>query len=86
MESKNELRATLEEGSFPLWVVRKYQRATGKGDRSALDFIIERWAMLEPSAQSYGVTLDDFDRERALAQVSPMEQKRRTKAERGATG
>jgi hypothetical protein len=65
----NELRFALEDKAFALWVLRKYQRATNRGDRSALEFIIERWAMLEPSAKAYGVTLKDFEREAARANV-----------------
>jgi hypothetical protein len=75
---KSDIRVTLEEGAFALWVLRQYQRVTGKGQRSALDFIIERWAVLEPSAATYGITLEQFATEAALAKVSPLR-----KAERG---
>ena len=51
---------------------------TGKSDRAVLEFIAERWAMLEPNAGSYGITLDDFMAERAHANVSPIDKKQRS--------
>ena len=85
MEPKesNDLRTTLE--GYPLWVLRKYQRATLKSERAALDFIIERWAMLEDGAEAYGVTLNHFERERALDSVSPIDKHRRGALSKGGT-
>ena len=82
-DEKNDVRVTMEDGAFSLWVLRNYQRVTGKGERSALDFIIERWAVLEPTAEAYGVTLEQFRDEVARAKVSPIrkappEQERRS--------
>jgi hypothetical protein len=66
---KNELRFSLEDKAFPLWALRKYQKVTNKSERSALEYIIERWAMLEPSAKAYGITLKDFEHDAKLADV-----------------
>jgi hypothetical protein len=66
---KNELRFSLEDKAFPLWALRKYQKMTNRSERSALEYIIERWAMLEPSAKVYGITLKDFERDANLADI-----------------
>jgi hypothetical protein len=72
----SEIRATLDEKGYALWALRKYQERTGKADRPALEYIVERWAMLEPHAEAYGITLDHFSGERALATVTPIGKKK----------
>jgi hypothetical protein len=70
---KNELRCVLEERAFPLWVLRRYQKKTRKSDRAALEFIIERWAMLDPHAKDYAITLKEFEQAIAAhAEVIPI--------------
>ncbi|HEV3457436.1 MAG TPA: hypothetical protein VHG32_12815 [Thermoanaerobaculia bacterium] len=63
MAPGNEFRFALEDKAYPLWILRKYQEKTNRSDRAALEYIIERWAMLEPDAATYGITLEDFQRD-----------------------
>ena len=81
MEIEKNIRTSLEEDAFPLWVLRRYQEATGRSERSALEYIIERWSVLDSSASVYGATISDFEQDRAQSKVSPIVKRQRPEGE-----
>jgi hypothetical protein len=72
----NDIRSKLEDKAFPLWALRKYQQQTGRTERSALEYIIERWAVVDPSAKTYGITLRHFEQEAERADVVKFSERR----------
>lgn len=74
-------RGTLD--ALPLWVLRQYEKATGKDDSSALAYILERWANLDPDAERYGVSIRAYRQETEGAEVIRLSSsvKKRTNSE-----
>ena len=67
-----DVRGTLKDEEFPWFVIKQYMEVTGKECTAALQFILERWAMLDSDAERYGIRLEDFRRARDLAKVTEL--------------
>jgi hypothetical protein len=72
-----EIRGKVNPIAFAAWVFQRYQKATKKRDGEALEYILERWANLDPEAQRYGVSVEAFRREVDGGQVVPIRQLKR---------
>lgn len=57
---------------FPQWILKQYEKATGKDDSLALTYILERWANLDPEAERYGVSIKAYRQQTEGAEVIHM--------------
>jgi hypothetical protein len=55
-----EIRGKLNPDALPAWSFQRYKHATKKTDAEALEYILERWALLDPEAARYGASVEDF--------------------------
>lgn len=73
-----EIRGKLNPDAFPAWSFQRYQKATKKTDAEALEYILERWALLDPESARYGASVEDFRQETEGAQVVPIRREPKT--------